>query len=67
MSEDPNWKISQEDMIKLLSQQTEAGNALVIAGVAEDELGKLILTAMRPLSNTLAARRRIRSTKLVFG
>jgi DNA-binding MltR family transcriptional regulator len=52
----PDWKISQDDMIKLLSQQTEAGNALVIAGLVDDELQKLLLNAMRELSNNLAER-----------
>ena len=41
-------------MIKLLAQQTEAGHALVIAGLAEDELQKLLLSAMRALSNNMA-------------
>ncbi len=56
MSQDPKWQIRQEDLIKLLSQQTDAGNALVIAGLVEDELQKLLLSAMRPLSNTMAAK-----------
>ena len=43
-------------MIKLLAQQTEAGHALVIAGLAEDELQKLLLSAMRALSNNMAER-----------
>jgi DNA-binding MltR family transcriptional regulator len=56
MSGAPQWQISQEDMIKLLAQQTEAGNALVIAGLVDDELQKLLLSAMRSMSNKMAER-----------
>ena len=51
MSDQSDWQISQEDMIKLLSQQIEAGNALAIAGLVDDELQKLLLSATRSLSN----------------
>lgn len=52
----PGWQISQEDLIKLLNQQTESGHALVIAGIIEDELQKLLLSSMRELSSNLAER-----------
>ena len=53
---EPQWEITQSDLIKLLSHQTHASSALVIAGVVEDELEKLLLSEMRPLSNTFAER-----------
>jgi hypothetical protein len=48
--------ITQAEYINLLSQHAEAGNALVAAGLVEDGLEKLILHAVIPLSNTLAAK-----------
>jgi hypothetical protein len=46
--------ISQADFMQLLSRQTEAGAALVTAGLVEDWLEKLLLTAGRRLSNKTA-------------
>jgi DNA-binding MltR family transcriptional regulator len=43
-------------LIKQLSHHTEAANALVVAGIVEDTLQKLLMTAVRPLSNTKAAK-----------
>jgi len=48
--------ITSAEYINLLSQHAEAGNALVAAGLVEDGLEKLLLHAVIPLSNTLAAK-----------
>jgi DNA-binding MltR family transcriptional regulator len=48
--------LTQDELIKLLSQQSEAGNALVIAGLIDDDLQKLLLTAMRELSSKMVDR-----------
>jgi len=48
--------ITQEDLMNILSQQTEAGNALVVAGIVEDWLEKLLLARGRTISNTVAER-----------
>jgi hypothetical protein len=48
--------ITQEDLMKILSQHTEAGNALVVAGIVEDWLEKLLLAKGRTISNKTAKR-----------
>ena len=48
--------ITSAEYINMLSQHAEAGNALVAAGLVEDGLEKLLLHAVIPLSNTLAAK-----------
>jgi DNA-binding MltR family transcriptional regulator len=48
--------ITQEDLMKILSRQTEAGNALVVAGIVEDWLEKLLLARGRTISNRTAKR-----------
>jgi DNA-binding MltR family transcriptional regulator len=48
--------LTRAEYINMLSEHAEAGNALVAAGLVEDALEKLILHAVIPLSNTLAAR-----------
>lgn len=55
----PVAPLTQGDLLRILSRQTEAGNALVVAGLVEDELEKLLLAAGRQLSN--------RTAKAVFG
>ncbi len=42
--------------MKILSRHTEAGNALVVAGIVEDWLEKLLLARGRTISNTMAER-----------
>ena len=59
MTEDnylPGTRISTAEYIQMLSKQTEAGNALVLAGFVEDWLQKLILHSTRPISNTITAK-----------
>ena len=51
--------LTNADVLRILSQQSDAGNALVIAGLLEDELEKLLLGAGRQLSNKTA--------KAIFG
>ena len=48
---DPETKssITQADLIGILNRQTEAGNALVVAGLVEDWLEKLLLAKGRSL------------------
>ncbi|MET4295449.1 hypothetical protein ABIB06_005968 [Bradyrhizobium sp. LB8.2] len=46
--------LSSDDLIRILHRGSQAGNALVIAGLVEDELEKLLLTAGRSLSNKQA-------------
>jgi hypothetical protein len=48
--------ITTAEYINMLAQQSQAGNALVLAGLVEDWLQKLLLQAGRPLSNTLATK-----------
>lgn len=48
--------LTQGEMIALLARQSQAGSALVIAGLIDDELQKLLLSAMRTLSNKMAER-----------
>ena len=48
--------ITQADLIGILNRQTEAGNALVVAGLVEDWLAKLLLAAGRELSKELVKR-----------
>ncbi|WP_426608867.1 hypothetical protein [Bradyrhizobium sp. McL0616] len=55
-AEDERRPITEMDLRQLLNRQTEAGNALVIAGLIEDWLEKLLLTAGRQLSNADASR-----------
>jgi hypothetical protein len=50
----PVAPLTQGDLLRILSRQTEAGNALVVAGLVEDELEKLLLAAGRQLSNKTA-------------
>jgi DNA-binding MltR family transcriptional regulator len=50
----PVEPLTQGDILRILSQQTEAGNALVIAGLIEDQLQKVLLAAGRQLSNRTA-------------
>jgi DNA-binding MltR family transcriptional regulator len=47
----PVEPLTQQDILLILSRQTDAGNALVTAGLVEDELEKLLLTAGRELTN----------------
>jgi hypothetical protein len=56
MTKLPVEPLSQSDILRMLSQMTEAGNALVVAGLVEDELEKLLLGAGRPLENADADR-----------
>lgn len=51
--------ITQADLVVILNRQTEAGNALVVAGLVEDWLEKLLLAAGRELSKE--------SVKRIFG
>jgi hypothetical protein len=51
--------ITQADLIGILNRQTEAGSALVVAGLVEDWLEKLLLAAGRELSKD--------SVKRIFG
>src|ERR1700730_8813835 len=48
--------LSIQDHMHMLSKQGDAGNALVVAGIVEDWLEKLLLAHGRPLSNTVAAK-----------
>jgi hypothetical protein len=50
----PVAPLTQDDLLQILSRQSHAGNALVVAGLVEDELEKLLLTAGRQLSNKQA-------------
>lgn len=47
---------TKDEMLGILARQTEAGNALVTAGLVEDSLEKLLLAAGRQLTNGEAAR-----------
>jgi hypothetical protein len=47
---------TKDQMLQILTRQTEAGNALVAAGLVEDWLEKLLLTAGRELTNDNAGR-----------
>jgi DNA-binding MltR family transcriptional regulator len=46
--------LTTADYISLLSDRSEAGTALVLAGLVEDWLQKLLLNAARPMSNKAA-------------
>jgi hypothetical protein len=46
--------LTDDQLIRLLGRHSQAGNALVIAGLVEDELEKLLLVAGRELSNKQA-------------
>jgi hypothetical protein len=46
----------KDEMLRILARQTEAGNALVTAGLVEDWLEKLLLAAGRELTNDEATR-----------
>jgi hypothetical protein len=46
--------LTTTDYVNMLVRQSEAGSALVLAGLVEDWLQKLLLQAGRPLSNALA-------------
>jgi DNA-binding MltR family transcriptional regulator len=46
----------QSALIKQLAQHTEAAGALVVSGIVEDWLQKLLMAAARPLSNTMAVK-----------
>jgi DNA-binding MltR family transcriptional regulator len=46
--------LTTADYIKMLSEQSEAGNASVLAGLVEDWLQKLLLHVARPMSNKAA-------------
>jgi hypothetical protein len=50
--------LSSSDISRILAQRADAGDALVMSGLIEDELEKLLLTAGRPLSN--------RTAKIIF-
>jgi hypothetical protein len=54
MNDLPNAPLTQADLIRILHRQSQAGNALVVAGMVEDEIEKLLLTAGRTLSNKQA-------------
>lgn len=62
MTEEPKIRIGDArplttpDYLKMLSEQSEAGNALVLAGLVEDWLQKLLMHSTRSLSNTLATK-----------
>jgi DNA-binding MltR family transcriptional regulator len=45
-----------EDLVAQLTRNADAGTALVTVAVIDEWLQKLLLTAMRPLSNTVAER-----------
>lgn len=45
----PVAPLTQADILRILAKQTQAGNALVVAGLVEDELEKLLLAAGRSL------------------
>ena len=47
---------TKDEMLQILARQTEAGNALVAAGLVEDWLEKLLLAAGRELTNGEAER-----------
>jgi hypothetical protein len=47
---------TQMDLLQMLNRQTEAGNALVVSGLVEDWLEKLLLAAGRSLTNADAGR-----------
>jgi len=47
---------TKDEMLAIVAGQAEAGNALVVAGLVEDSLEKLLLAAGRELSNTEAER-----------
>ncbi|GGI24159.1 hypothetical protein [Bradyrhizobium guangdongense] len=47
---------TKDDLLQILSRQTEAGNALVTAGLVEDWLEKLLLAGGRPLTDNEAKR-----------
>ncbi|MGY8631465.1 hypothetical protein RAD15_03080 [Bradyrhizobium sp. 14AA] len=47
---------TKDQMLEILARQTEAGNALVTAGLIEDSLEKLLLAAGRQLSNVEATK-----------
>jgi hypothetical protein len=44
--------ISQADVLEILNRQTDAGNALVLAGLVEDWLEKVLLAKGRSLENS---------------
>jgi hypothetical protein len=52
----PVAPLTQADIFRILRQQTDAGSALVVAGLVEDELEKLLLAAGRSLENDDASR-----------
>jgi hypothetical protein len=54
MTNKPVGPLTEFELIQLLGRQTHAGNALVVAGLVEDELEKLLLTAGRELPNKQA-------------
>jgi DNA-binding MltR family transcriptional regulator len=54
MTKMPVAPLDQKDVLEILARQTDAGNALVVAGLVEDELEKLLLGAGRELSNKTA-------------
>jgi hypothetical protein len=52
----PVAPLTEADIFRILSQQADAGNALVMAGLLEDELEKLLLAAGRSLETKDAGR-----------
>jgi hypothetical protein len=52
----PVTPLTQADILRILKQQTDAGNALVVAGLVEDELEKLLMAAGRSLEDSEANR-----------
>ncbi|MDH2343237.1 hypothetical protein [Bradyrhizobium sp. SSUT77] len=59
MTKLPVAPLTQEDLLRILHRQSQAGSVLVTAGLIEDELEKLLLSAGRPLEN--------RTAKDIFG
>ncbi|MGY4371111.1 hypothetical protein ACVW1A_007176 [Bradyrhizobium sp. LB1.3] len=54
MTKLPVAPLTQDDLLRILHRQSQAGSVLVTAGLIEDELEKLLLSAGRPLENKTA-------------